>query len=74
MITHEEKMLLREHMYKHAMVLMEKVKKMFDSGELTPSQMDFAGDLMRDIAKMDKSLSAACYYDAQRGVTPDKTY
>lgn len=74
MVTHEEKMMLREHMYKHAMALMEKVKKMFDSGELTPSQMDFAGDLMRDIAKMDKSLSAACYYDAQRGVGADKTY
>jgi len=74
MVTHEEKMMLREHMYRHAMVLMEKVKKMFDSGELTPSQMDFAGDLMRDIAKMDKSLSAACYYDAQRGIGADKTY
>lgn len=74
MVTHEEKMMLREHMYKHAMMLMEKVKKMFDSGELTPSQMDFAGDLMRDIAKMDKSLSAACYYDTQRGVGADKTY
>jgi hypothetical protein len=74
MITHEEKMLMRDHMYKHAMVLMEKVKKMFDSGELTPSQMDFAGDLMRDIAKMDKSLSAACYYDSQRGTESDKKY
>lgn len=74
MITHEEKMAMREHMYKHAMALMEKVKKMFDSGELTPAQMDFAGDLMRDIAKMDKSLSAACYYDSQRGYDSEKKY
>lgn len=74
MVTHEEKMLMRDHMYKHAMLLMEKVKKMFDSGELTPAQMDFAGDLMRDIAKMDKSLSAACYYDSQRGADSEKKY
>lgn len=74
MITHEEKMVLREHLYRHSMLLMDKIKKMFDSGELTPAQMDFAGDLMKDIAKMDKSLSAACYYDAQRGTASDKTY
>lgn len=74
MTTHEEKMAMREHMYKHAMVLMEKISKMFSSGELTPAQMDFAGDLMKDIAKMDKSLSAACYYDSQRGTDSDKKY
>jgi hypothetical protein len=74
MITHEEKMMMRENIYRHAMMLMEKVKKMFDSGELTPAQMDFAGDLMKDIAKADKSLSAACYYDSQRGSDSDKKY
>lgn len=74
MITHEEKMALREHLYKHSMVLMDKVKKMFDSGELTPAQMSFAGDIMKDIAKMDKCLSAACYYDNERGASADKTY
>lgn len=74
MITHEEKMALREHMYRHAAALMDKVKKMFDSGELTPSQMAFAGDIMKDLAKMDKSLSAACYYDEQRGTSADKKY
>ena len=30
MITHEEKMALRDHLYKHGIVLMEKIKKMFD--------------------------------------------
>ena len=74
MITHEEKMQLREHLYRHGMVLMEKIKKMFDSGELTSAQMAFAGDIMKDIAKMDKSLSAACYYDSERGSSADKTY
>ena len=34
--------------------------------------MSFAGDIMKDIAKMDKSLSAACYYDKESGV--GKTY
>lgn len=74
MITHEEIMTLREHLYKHAIVLMDKVKKMFDSGELTSAQMAFAGDIMKDIAKMDKSLSTACYYDTERGASADKTY
>lgn len=74
MITHEEKMALRENLYKHGMALMEKVKKMFESGELTSAQMSFAGDIMKDIAKMDKSLSAACYYDTERGASADKTY
>lgn len=70
----EEKKLIREHLYKHAVMLMEKVHKMFESGELTPAQMAFAGDIMKDLAKMDKSLSAACYYDAERGGGSDKTY
>lgn len=70
----EDKKMLREHLYKHGMMLMEKVHKMFDSGELTPAQMGFAADVLKDIAKMDKSLSAACYYDAERGGGSDKTY
>ena len=74
MISHEEKMEMREHLYRHGIVLLEKIKKMFDSGELTPSQMAFAGDIMKDIAKMDKALSAACYYESERGVSSDKTY
>lgn len=70
----EEKKALREHLYRHGMALMEKVSKMFSSGELTPAQMSFAGDIMKDLAKMDKSLSAACYYDSERGGGSDKTY
>ena len=74
MITHEDKMSLRENLYRHGMVLMEKVQKMIDAGNLTQSQMEFAADVMKDIAKMDKSLSKACYYDSQRGDADEKKY
>lgn len=74
MITHEEKMALREHLYKHGIVLMEKISKMFSSGDLTVSQMSVAADVMKDVAKMDKSLSAACWYDSERNGGSDKTY
>lgn len=73
-MSHEEKMAMRECLYKHATALMDKVKRMFDSGELTQGQMAFAGDIMKDLAKMDKSLSAACYYDSMSGASADKKY
>lgn len=73
-MSHEEKMQMRETLYRHAAVLMDKVKKMFDSGELTVAQMGFAGDVMKDIAKLDKALSAACYYDSMSGASADKKY
>lgn len=73
-MSHEEKMQMREQLYRHAAVLIDKVKKMFDSGELTVSQMGFAGDVMKDIAKLDKALSAACYYDSMSGASADKKY
>ena len=74
MIAHEDKMALRENLYRHGMVIMEKVQKMIDAGNLTQSQMEFAADVMKDIAKMDKSLAKACYYDSQRGDADDKRY
>lgn len=70
----EDKKVLREHLYKHGMMLIEKIHKMFEAGELTPAQMGFAADVLKDVAKMDKSLSAACYYDSERGGGSDKTY
>lgn len=74
MITHEEKMELREHLYRHGIVLMEKIKKMFDAGDLTQAQMNFAADVMKDLASMDKNLAKSCYYDSQRGDSEDKRY
>lgn len=74
MISHDEIMTMREHLYRHGMVLMEKVKKMFDAGELTQAQMDFAADVMKDLSKMDAQMAKACYYDSMRGASSDKTY
>lgn len=73
-MSHEEKMVMRDALYNHAGVLLEKVRKMFETGELTSAQMAFAGDIMKDLAKMDKSLSEACYYDNMSGTTADKKY
>ena len=73
-MSHEEKMSLRENLYRHGMVLMDKVQKMIDAGNLTQSQMEFAADVMKDIAKMDKSLSKACYYDSVRGDADERKY
>jgi len=74
MIAHEDKMALRENLYRHGMVLMEKVQKMIDAGNLTQSQMEFAADVMKDIAKMDKSLAKACYYDSIKGDADERKY
>lgn len=74
MISHDEIVEMREHLYRHGMVLMEKIKKMFDAGELTQSQMDFAADVLKDLSKMDSNMAKACYYDSKRGVSSDKTY
>lgn len=67
-------MALRENLYRHGMVLMEKVQKMIDAGNLTQSQMEFAADVMKDIAKMDKNLAKACYYDSIKGDADERKY
>ena len=73
-MSHEEKMAMREHIYHHIGILLDKTKKMFESGELTIPQMTVAADILQDIAKADKSLSAACYYDSMSGASIDKRY
>jgi len=73
-MTHEEKMALRDHMYKYTMALMEKIQKMLDAGNLTQSQMEFAADVLKDLSSADKNLSKACYYDSARGTDSDRTY
>jgi len=73
-MSHEEKMAMREHLYRHATVLLDKVKKMFESGDLTVAQMSVGADILKDIAKLDKALSAACYYDSMGGASSDKKY
>ena len=73
-MTHEEKMEMRTAIYKHAGILLSKVQRMFDSGDLTPSQMAFGGDLLKDIASIDKNLSKACYYENKKDFPEDKKY
>ena len=74
-MTHEEKHEMRSAIYKHLGILLDKVHKMFEaSGELTPSQMSMAGDILKDIAKADSAMSKACYYDSKRGDADDKKY
>lgn len=70
----EEKKMIRDHLYKHSAELMTKIHKMFESGELTLAQMEFAGDIMKDLSSVYKNLSKACYYDSKSGASNDKTY
>lgn len=73
-MTHEEKKAMRESIYRHASILLDKVHRMFDTGELTVSQMSFAADILKDLAKTDSALSKACYYDSKHDYSDDKTY
>ena len=73
-MTHEEKKAMRETIYRHASILLDKVHRMFESGELTVAQMGFAGDILKDIAKTDSALSKACDYDSKYDYSDDKTY
>lgn len=74
-MSHEEKVAMRKAIYDHLNILLDKVHKMFaSSSELTVQQMLDGSDILKDIAKADKSLSAACYYDGMRGTSDDKKY
>ena len=73
-MTREEKMAMRQTIYQHLGMLLDKVHRLFESGELTPAQMSLGGDLLKDIAKADSALSKACYYESKRDDTEDKKY
>lgn len=75
MISHEEKMAMRQTIYEHMNILLDKVHKMFaSSNELTVQQMMDGSDILKDIAKADSAISKACYYDGMRGTSDDKKY
>ena len=71
-MTHEEKMAMRDHMHKMGMVLLDKVQRMVDSGELTTQQMMFAADILKDVASSEKSLAKAHWCESDSGT--GKTY
>lgn len=74
-MTHEEKVEMRQAIYNHLNILLNKVHRMFESsGELSVQQMSVGSDILKDIAKADSALSKACYYDSARGVEDDKKY
>lgn len=74
-MTHEEKTAMRKTIYEHLGILLNKVHEMFKENEkLSPQQMSVGADILKDIASADKSLSKACYYDAQRGDADEKKY
>lgn len=74
-MTHEEKKEMRNAIYKHLDILLDKVHRMFEaSGELTTQQMSIGADILKDIAKADSAMSKACYYDSVRDDGDDKRY
>lgn len=73
-MTHDEKVKMRATIYQHLSILLDKVHRMFESGELTPAQMAMGGDLLKDIAKADSALSKACYYDSKADWSDDRKY
>lgn len=73
-MTHDEKKAMRETIYRHASILLDKVHRLFESGELTITQMSFAADVLKDIAKADSAMAKACYYDSKHDGSDDRTY
>lgn len=73
-MTHEEKIAMRQTIYQHLGMLLDKVHRLFETGELTPAQMSLGGDLLKDIAKADSALAKSCYYESQRDYAEDKKY
>ena len=73
-MTYEEKKAMRETIYRHASILLDKVHRMFESGELTIAQMNFAADVLKNIAKADSAMAKACYYDSKHDGSDDRTY
>lgn len=74
-MTHEEKTDMRNAIYQHLEILLDKVHRMFEaSGELTVQQMLDGSDILKDIAKADSAISKACYYDSLKGSSGEKRY
>lgn len=71
-MTYEEKMQMCDHMHKMGMVLLDKVQRMIDSGDLTTQQMMFAADILKDVASSEKNLAKAHWCESDSGT--GKTY
>ena len=74
-MTHEEKHKMREAIYQHLSILLDKVHRMFqESGELSVPQMVDGSKILKNIAKADSAMTKACYYDSIRTDSGDKKY
>ena len=74
-MTHEQKHDMRQAIYQHLGILLDKVHRMFsESGDLSVAQMIDGSTILKCIAKADSAMSKACYYDSLRGDAGDKRY
>ena len=74
-MTHEEKKQMRDSIYQHLGILLNKVHNMFEANpELLSAQMSVAADILKDIAKADSALAKSCYYESKRDEPEDKKY
>ena len=74
-MSHEEKMAMRQNIYTHLDILLEKVHKMFQSSnELTVQQMIDGSKILKNIAKADSAMSKSCYYDSMHTDSDGKKY
>lgn len=74
MISHDEKVKMRSTIYEHLSILLDKVHRMFEQGDLTPAQMSVGADILKDISKSDSALSKSCYYESKSDWSDDKKY
>ena len=74
-MTYEEKHKMRQSIYDHLGILLEKVHRMFqDSGELTVAQMVDGSKILKNISKADSAMSKSCYYDSMHADSDGKKY
>lgn len=73
-MTHEQKYEMRKAIYQHLNILLDKVHRMFEQGDLSVAQMSVGADILKDLAKADSAMSKACYYDSKHDTDEDRKY
>lgn len=73
-MTHEEKMAMRKAIYQHLNILLDKVHRMFEQGDLSAAQMSVGADILKDISKADSAMAKACYYDSKHDTDENRKY
>lgn len=73
-MSYEDKHKMRDAIYQHLSILLDKTHKMFETGELTVAQMVDGSKILKNIAKADSAIAKACYYDSMRPDSDGKKY